>query len=197
MITYFLLIGFASALVGVEFVIDVQRPELKRQLIANFTSYSRGEIGLEQVFGPIDRLRNKAVLMVAVILMVTVIVLTMFIKRITEPLQHMIRVSTRISMGELNQTVDIESNNELADLGAVINEITSNLQEIIIISRTTCQRGQSFADEVGSIRDRHGLAAEDQKQLAPALSRFTDELELLGDMLDCFSAYQLKSGADE
>ncbi|MDM8538309.1 hypothetical protein QUF70_16260 [Desulfobacterales bacterium HSG17] len=69
MIIYFLLIGFASLLVGVEFIAETNGPELKKSILKNFEKYSNHEIGQEELFKPIDRLRNKAVLMIVIILM--------------------------------------------------------------------------------------------------------------------------------
>jgi hypothetical protein len=101
MIIYFLLIGFASSLVGVEFILDTQKQELRYELLEGFQKLSRDEIRFEDAFQPIRMLRNKAIVMVVVILCVVVIVLTMFIKNITEPLQP-IDVSREIARGDLS-----------------------------------------------------------------------------------------------
>jgi len=103
MIIYFLLIGFASLMVGVEFLIETQDPQLRENLISNFERYARNEVEIDEVFTPIEKLRNKALLMIAIIMSVMIIVLMMFIKKITEPLQHMIDVS-----GEISKEVPIE-----------------------------------------------------------------------------------------
>ena len=92
MIIYFLLIGFASLLVGVEFLADFQSGALKQQLWENINNPRTEQLDREVIFAPIDRLRSKAILMVGIVMFVMVIVLTMFIKNITEPLQHMIKL---------------------------------------------------------------------------------------------------------
>ena len=97
MIIYFLLIGFASLMVGVEFLIETQDPQLRESLISNFERYAQNEVGIDEVFKPIEKLRNKALLMIAIIMSVMIIVLMMFIKKITGPLQHIIDVSGEIS----------------------------------------------------------------------------------------------------
>jgi nitrogen fixation/metabolism regulation signal transduction histidine kinase len=101
---------------------------------------------------PPVRMRSKAMLMVIIIMSVMLIVLTMFIKNITEPLQHMIRVSEKISSGDLRQTIRIDARNELSHLGMVINEMASNLQEITMLSKRMCAGGHNFVQN--AVNDR-------------------------------------------
>ncbi len=44
MIIYFLLIGFASLLVGIEFLLETHGPTLKEKLISNFKKNSMNQI---------------------------------------------------------------------------------------------------------------------------------------------------------
>ena len=136
MIIYILLIGFAALLVASEFVLDTHSTELKQELTRNFEQYANGELDQDKVYDPLVRIRNKAMMMVGVILAVVVIVLTMFIKTITEPLQHMVEVSKAISAGDLSQTTGVETRNELSQLSAGIDDMSTNLQEIIMLSRS-------------------------------------------------------------
>ena len=54
MIIYFLLIGFASLLMGVEFLIDTHGPELKEKLVSNFEKNSNFLVD-----GQISRMLNN------------------------------------------------------------------------------------------------------------------------------------------
>ena len=138
MIIYILLIGFAALLVASEFVLDTNSPALKQELTHNFRQHDSGKLDQDQVYDPLVRIRNKAMMMVGVILAVVVIVLTMFIKTITEPLQHMVEVSKAISAGDLSRTTGVETRNELSQLSAGIDDMSTNLQEIIMLSRSVC-----------------------------------------------------------
>jgi methyl-accepting chemotaxis protein len=138
---------------------------------------------------PLVHLRNKAILVIAIIMVVILIVMTMFMKHITEPLQHMIVASRRISGGDLSQTIRIEGNNELAELGTVINEMSSNLQEIIHMSRHVCASGETFlAAETDVSCGRESTPAEERGRLAER-ERFLSELGMLRTALDCFRFY--------
>jgi HAMP domain-containing protein len=188
MIIYFLLIGFASMLVGIEFWADFQSGTLKAEIWHNIDQADHGNISRDAVLAPIDRLRSKAILMVAIIMVVMLIVLTMFIKNITEPLQHMIQLSQKISAGDLSQTIHIEANNELADLGHVINEMASNLQEIILMSQRLCFIGQNHVSEaLSQLRNEDGSPNRDQ--LRDSIRALGSELSSLGEMMAYFNFY--------
>jgi methyl-accepting chemotaxis protein len=191
LILYFLLIGFASALVGIEFVIDTRDPALQERLTANVDRYVQNQIGADALLYPLERIRNKALLMVAMILVVIIIVLTMFIRNVTGPLQHMIDVAKEISQGDLSRSIRIDSQNELAELGTGINDLTSNLQEIILHTRNTCQAAENCLDRI-----RDAAAARDggyqDPVVAAALDEFGAEFANLGAVVACFQFYTVE-----
>ncbi len=155
MIIYFLMISFASFLIAAEFIYDTHSEELRTELTQNFERLHGGEIQPNAAFQPIQALRDKAALMVALFLAVVLILLTMFLKNITEPLQHMIETSKLIAAGDLSQTVSIRAGNELAEMGNTVNELTSNLQEMILLSRDMCAAVDEFTGEISDVLN-HG-----------------------------------------
>lgn len=196
MIIYFLLIGFASLLVGIEFLVDFHGGALKAEIWENISQYEQHKISQETILAPIDRLRSKAILMVAIIMFVMVIVLTMFIKNITEPLQHMIRLSEKISAGDLSHTIRINANNELSDLGNVINEMASNLQEIILLSQQMCTSGQQFVEQaLHRLRDK-SFGDADAAVLEQAVQELGTELTMLNEVIAYFSFYSVDQKRD-
>ena len=72
MLVYFLLIGFASLFVSIEFIADTNRPELRQDLLSNFSQYSQNEIAVDDVFLPIEKIRNKAILMIVIIIPIAI-----------------------------------------------------------------------------------------------------------------------------
>jgi HAMP domain-containing protein len=192
MIIYFLLIGFATLLVGIEFLVDFQPDVLKAEIWRSIQRADQASIDPDAVFAPIDRLRSKAILMVVIIMVVMVIVLTMFIKHITEPLQHMIQLSQKISAGDLSQTIRIQSNNELSELGNVINEMASNLQEIILLSKRMCINGQGFVDDALKQIDEGDSSKQSIRNLERTIQELGNELAMLSDVISYFSFYTVE-----
>ena len=189
MIIYFLLIGFAALLVGLEFVAETSSGRLNDQLNANLAAFAGGQLSAGDALAPIQRLRSKALLMVAIILFVIIIVLTMFIKHITEPLQHMIAVSRAISRGDLSRTIRIHSHNELSQLGDVINEMSSNLQEITLMSRNLCASAQSNLDAVTTELGSACLGKDEGDRLHTCIEEIKSEIDTMADMVEYFNFY--------
>ncbi|MCJ8499996.1 HAMP domain-containing protein [Desulfatitalea alkaliphila] len=192
MIIYFLLIGFAAAMVGVEFLVDFHRGALKTEIWDNIRLYGLEEQHQEAIFAPIDRMRSKALLMVVIILMVSLIVLIMFIKYITEPLQHMIDLARKISGGDLSRTIRIHSDNELAELGGVINEMASNLQEIILLSQGTCANGRELTRQARQELTMASAQEDRLRRLTELIDRLEQELALLEEVITYFRFYSVE-----
>jgi methyl-accepting chemotaxis protein len=192
MIIYFLLIVCASLLVTIEFVFDVQSPELKNTLLANFEQYAQQKMTKELVFVPLAELKNKAILMIAIIMYVTIIVLTMLIKNITGPLQHMIDVSQQISEGDLTKTIQIRSNNELAQLGKVINEMASNLQEVTVLSQNMSSTGAECLEKVRELLMSGEITEENSYEVLEELEQLQMSFEMLQEFTECFRLYEVE-----
>ncbi len=197
MIIYFLLIGFAALLLGVEFITETYSSELRGTWLANIEKIVGRTIDSPDIFQPLDQLRYKAVLMICIIMSVVVIVLMMFIKNITGPLQHMIEKSNEISQGDLSQTITIDANNELADLGSVINEMSSNLQEIIHFSLNTCVSGSKLISDAATLLDHSSLRPEELLETKNKLAELDTELATLKNVVDCFKFYSIDESPHE
>ena len=191
MIIYILLIGFAALLVASEFVLDTHSTALKLELTRNFQQYANGELTEDQVYEPLVKIRNKAMMMVGVILAVVVIVLTMFIKTITEPLQHMVEVSKAISAGDLSQTTGVESKNELSQLSAAIDDMSTNLQEIIMLSRSVCDSANRVTTNTMGLMKNEQLPGGKSEAMEQQLARLESELTMLGQVIDFFKLYSV------
>lgn len=192
MIIYFLLIVSASLLVTIEFVFDVQSAELKELLLTNFAKYSKNQLSRAEVFVPINELRNKAILMIAIIMYVTIIVLTMLIKNITGPLQHMIDISRKISEGDLTQVIHIDSGNELAQLGSVINEMSSNLQEVTLLSQNMSKTGRHCLGNVRDLLASGELNPGKTEEILQELEELQMDFEMLQEFTECFRLYEVE-----
>lgn len=190
MVVYFLLIGFAALFVGVEFIAETHGKEIRQAFLARVADHAP-PMPQEEILQPLNHLRDKAVLVIAIILVVILIVMTMFMKHITEPLQHMITAARQISAGDLSQTIRIDGNNELAELGGVINEMASNLQEIIHMSRNTCASGQAFLADMAVALDQPEVTGDNLSGIHQRMDHFRAEMGMLEDALDCFKFYAI------
>lgn len=72
MIIYILLIGFAALLVTSEFVLEIDSAALRQALSQNYERHASGKLTEDKIYDPWVRIRNKAMMMVGVILAVAV-----------------------------------------------------------------------------------------------------------------------------
>jgi len=188
---YFLLIVIAASFVGIEFVRDTNKQTLKDSLLLNMEQLLAGEISYDTAFEPIRWLRNKAIIMICIILFVMFIVFTIFVKNVTEPLQHMIDVAKQISGGNLSKSVQIQANNELEELGNVINELTSNLQEIIQLSGNLCQSGRQSIEKASAILNNRteNMSSEAAQDI---LDELATEFYALEEMVNDITLYSVE-----
>lgn len=119
---YFLLITIAAIMIGFEFYLELGRPDLQ----SDICTISGENENLYAFSG----LQKKIVIMFGVLSIVAAIVLLMFVKTISMPLRRMVSVAGKINEGDLRQIIHSENNDEIGQLGNVINDLASNLQEI-------------------------------------------------------------------
>ncbi|MEW6350099.1 MAG: HAMP domain-containing protein [Thermodesulfobacteriota bacterium] len=129
MLSYFGLIAAASLMITIEFVYAIHGATPEPGVFSD-PSRLAADTG-RHLIEALDSLERKAVLLFVVQAVVTLIVLIMFMRRITGPLEHMVECSRSIVEGDLSRTVEVRSKDEIGLLGDTINGLTSNLQEII------------------------------------------------------------------
>ncbi len=68
-----------------------------------------------------------------VFILVAVAVVTVFIKQIlTQPIQHMIRLMNRVAAGKFDEKFAINKKDEIAEMGASVNELIDSLQSVFL-----------------------------------------------------------------
>jgi len=131
LLNYFLLIAIAAMMIGVEFYFEMGKPGLKQDICISPNAITEViNTDLEEESPILSDLRNKIVVMFGVLTIVVAIVMMMFVKNITRPLQRTLNSAKLINDGDLSQVIKIEAHDEVGQLGIVINELTSNFQEI-------------------------------------------------------------------
>ncbi len=160
MLSYFGLIAAASLLITLEFVWAIR--EATPQPMAAARISESPSSALDAVRHRMETLRGKAVLMCVVQATVTLIVLIMFMRRITGPLQQMVEEAEVISDGDLSRTIQVRTRDEIGLIGETINGLTSNIQEIVALSLST---EASIRQPLATLKDRLTNDAESQALL--------------------------------
>ncbi len=173
MIFYFLLIAIANLFVAGEFVIEIQSEGYRQGIVREVESIRKGEKPVEHIYGVLDTLARKFVIMVSILIIVSAVVLFLFVVRVASPIQYMIDQAGRMSEGDLSIRIRIKSGDEIAVLGNLINDLSINLQEVMAqLERMT-----------GSLKRAVDLHRENVRSFPNIRSYFDEESQLLDQVL--------------
>lgn len=167
LISYFLLIAFAVMLIAVEFYFEMDH------------AYGQ-DLCLHASDHPLEHLRDKLLIMFVVLSIVIAIVLTMFIKIIASPLAKMATVAKQINDGDLSQSVTIESQDEIGEVGLAINDLASNLQEL---SAFTAHQTQEALDEIKHLQ---AIVSDDPK-IQQTINQIEDSIQSIHGFVSTFT----------
>jgi len=174
MLSYFGLIAMASMLITGEFVWAVQVIMSKTESLAGGAA---GGGWASPVLKALLDLQNKSLLMGVVQAVVTLIVLIMFTRKITGPLQQMVDQSRLIAEGDLSRTISIRRRDEIGLLGETINGLTSNIQEIVAYGLATDTATRSALEDLRAKLDGDPAVAEPLKKIESQLCSMRALLE--------------------
>ena len=174
MLNYFMLIAFAAILIGIEFYF-----ELNTQHGQEICTLHSAQQDIQGNFNPLESVRTKILVMFALLSVVIAIVLIMFMKEITLPLCKMVEVAKHINDGDLSQSVAIENNDEISEVGMAINELASNLQEVATFTSLTA------SDAINKIKKLKEINA-DNIDIQNMISDIEENLKSMSSFVNSF-----------
>ena len=175
MLSYFGLIAAASLLITIEFMWAIRVMTPQSELVGQSASLCLES--LQTVTRGLESLQNKALLMFAVQVVVTLIVLVMFMRRITGPLQRMVEETSAISDGDLSRIIRIDKKDEIGLLGETINGLTSNIQEIVALGLSTEYDALALIDELQTRESVDPICRQSLNEIRNILTGFRDILD--------------------
>ena len=189
LLNYFLLIAIAAMMIGVEFYFEMSKPGLKQDICANPALVTEIlNTDPAELSPALSNLRNKIVVMFGVLTFVVSIVMMMFVKNITRPLQRTLETAKLINDGDLSQVIKIENHDEVGQLGIVINELTSNFQEIASSTSAMINAIEARIDELS--RFLADDSTDDKAGSAEQITLIRQELDALRAFVDSFNLLQ-------
>ncbi len=132
MVIYFSLIVMVTVFMTCEFWVQFRVDDVTVRVLEKSSTSGKITAGVVTNASEVIRYwRNKVILLLAMLVVVTAMVFIMFVKNLIGPLNHMVMAAKKIASGDLRESIEIESNDELAEVGELINDLTANIQEII------------------------------------------------------------------
>jgi len=131
MIFYFLLIAIANIFVAGEFVWEIKSKGYRTKVLNEVKLIKDGVKPPIHIYETLDDLAVKFGIMILILIIVSAVVLFLFVIQIASPIQYMIDQAAKMSEGDLSIRVQIKSEDEIAVLGNLINDLSINLQEVV------------------------------------------------------------------
>ncbi|HOO71359.1 MAG TPA: HAMP domain-containing protein [Spirochaetota bacterium] len=144
LLLYFLLISIVSISVSAEIIFEVSSSRFKNSIKDSFYSQCDKKIpakDLESIknkmdddvlFSAINDLRNRMILLLLVISASIVAALILFTRDIVSPMDDMVEATKKIADGDLTVSVPVISNDEIGQIGDLINSMNEKLLDMII-----------------------------------------------------------------
>ncbi len=188
MIFYFLLIALANIFVAGEIIYEIRSDEYRTEVLNSMYNIADNYEKPEIVFDILDDLIKKFAVMIAILIVVSAVILFLFVVQIASPMQYMITKARIMADGDLSQKVTINTNDELADMGNLVNDLSTNLQEVIA-------QLERISDDMKKVTALHSANLKRHRVLPVLFNEETDALhKILQDMIllkSCFTLYRV------
>ncbi|MDH5721042.1 MAG: HAMP domain-containing protein [Spirochaetia bacterium] len=145
LLLYFFLTAIVSISVSAEIILELGSPAFKNSFFSSLKKELIREVGEEQandivenkikkasVFDTVTDLQIRMILMLLVVSVAITGAFFMFIKDIVSPLEEMVKATKQIAEGDLSASVPVKSEDEIGQIGNLINEMSVNLQDLIL-----------------------------------------------------------------
>lgn len=96
-----------------------------------------------EAFVPIMKLRNQFIGISSIIGFFTIAIGVLISQGISTPIQKLTQVANTVAEGDLSQTIQIRSNDEISDLASAFNHMTTNLKMSMMMERQKSKQARA------------------------------------------------------
>ena len=198
LLMYFLLIVIVSLSISLELIWEVGEVKLTNGISEEIMAQAqeKGVISTVQnfdyteIFKPLKRLQIRMLIVLTLVLISIFVTLYFFIKDVVGPLDEMVKTAKEISKGNLSKTVPVATKDEIGQLGIVINDITADFQEVLLmvgkISLTSSNATDIIHNRVEILNEK-SITDDIRKELAVLYTNIAE----LKALVESFKFYQI------
>ena len=144
LLLYFLLISIVSISVSAEIILEFSSPRFKETIEKNYYSELaktlpqkdidkiKSSINKKKVFNPIYDLRDRMILLLLVVSFSIIGAFFLFTKDIVDPMDGMVAATKQIVDGDLTVKVPVMTEDEIGQIGSLINNMNEKLLDMIV-----------------------------------------------------------------
>jgi methyl-accepting chemotaxis protein len=210
---YFLLISIVSLSITAEIILELGSPyfqgpikiELEAQLIKELPKEKavmivKEKLDFDKIFKPIGTLQVRSILLLIVVSLSIGASFGQYTKDIVVPMEGMVSATKKIADGDLSVSIDVKSNDEIGQVGNLINDMSINLQDMILQIKQEVMRlkekiamAQEKISVISKEDDMHGILLNKRmrvKDFKNMLSKSQEVDKIMDDMGFDLSALQ-------
>jgi methyl-accepting chemotaxis protein len=117
-------------------------------------------------------------------------------RRLNKPVRIIDRAVSRLAAGKLNVTVNIESSDEFGKIGAGLNELAANLQELLLFIWKQSGQCISLLQKIGRRPDPHSCE-EALTDNPTAFAQLNDSILNLRQMAESYVFYDVRLDGEQ
>ncbi|KUP35848.1 methyl-accepting chemotaxis protein [Bacillus halotolerans] len=152
-----------------------------------------GTMYLDEIHDAAKPVLHLALIVLIAAILVGIIVMTLVIRSITTPLKQLVGSSKRISEGDLTETIDIRSKDELGELGKSFNNMASSLRSLIHAIQDSVDNVAASSEELTASAAQTSKATE---HITLAIEQFSNGNEKQNENIETAAEhiYQMNDG---
>jgi len=224
LIIYFLLISVVSISISMEVILELSETHIRKKIATSFIkelqhhtkipeNINMETIDLKKALSPLDDLRIRMILIFLVIIGTIITSFFLFAKDIANPIDSLIVGAKKVADGDLTYAIPVFNEDEIGQLGKLINDMNANLQEIVVEIRFEMTRMVKnvnhmetqldpllLKDYITEAREQKKIKASDIYKLQTAsleikkgLTAIKDDLSALSMLIDMYKVYQVNT----
>jgi methyl-accepting chemotaxis protein len=117
-------------------------------------------------------------------------VVYLFVKRIVVPLNLVTQIAKDLSRGNLSVSALKNPHGDVGELGAALNDLAANFQEILLLMGTTVGNSSSTVEKIERALETPNAASRDE--IREQLEDLRKDLNLLRSLVHEFEFYQTR-----
>ena len=195
LLIYFALIIFVTFSVGAQLLYEVGSQYLNNRISASILDQlqenEKKHFNTGKVMAVLKKLQYRMILVMSIVMLCVIATMVVFTRNIVEPLDLIGKAAKKIAAGHLDETVPVRNQDEIGNIGELINDLAANMQEILLHVWNHTEDDivllDHICEEVNAGQD-NGLSEKVKQKLAFVRQDIKD----MQDMVKAFDYYNIR-----
>lgn len=186
----FCCLALIAIIANVKFVVDVSNELSEISSVSSTQANAgNGSPGKDRLL--LDGFRSKMFVLLGIMVVSFGSIILLYAVRVVEPLHSLSLTVKEISKGNLSLTAPADGRGDIGQLGAVINDLAANFQEVLLLTGTTAGNSRCSIEAIEKTLDLDENSPVGH-QLQEQVEAIKKDLELLDSVVQEFEFYHAR-----